>query len=585
MDSLAPELIDRIVSYLDCHDEDTLTLSRKFQVATERERGWWRKHTVTNSNAEMFLKAYSSHRIHNLEEIIFRTSLPPLELSKERQEQDPYEPPTCRDSVDDLKAMDEEFTKQINHLFATLKTLENSTGGEAHAPQRIKLTIYTPTREVDLWHCISRKYVSWRIHLLAPETLPNISMIRALSIVQEAAGSFSCAEAEETSAKLDSRIVLDISAKLPNLEDLECKLREDEWTTSLTTPSIKHYTRSWEGPHRDSRNDFAKAFQTCVLPASLKEVRLNFGHGNSMPEDVDQRQPLPNLVKPALYDLFSTSLRLFSHQLRILQLVVVADETLFWPNDGSEASWPNLESINIMFHMATPKGGCYFHGLHNKGRATEGFEISASSYPPLGPEENDEVDCDEDQMDWTGSECVQFRVVPHNEVLLPFLTAFAKSAINMRFLKEAVLWSPLAFAVGDLDKSYAPADYEECLLSGLIDQNDEYNQDEWGKEGLPSHLSWGVVYVAPNEYTFSSLRRDGPGESYLDSRQLWWKVGKWRPDAELHNLFQQIGKNRGEKLIEYWEDNCYGSGLVDKNTLGRCDIDSKGHSIYIPAWK
>lgn len=82
---------------------------------------------------------------------------------------------------------------------------------------------------------------------------------------------------------------------------------------------------------------------------------------------IDQRLAMPNLVKPEIYDPFSTSLRLLSYQLRTMSIRVVADETLFWTADNSTSSWPNLKSINVMFHVATPSGTWHFQGLPNVG--------------------------------------------------------------------------------------------------------------------------------------------------------------------------------------------------------------------------
>lgn len=49
------------------------------------------------------------------------------------------------------------------------------------------------------------------------------------------------------------------------------------------------------------------------------------------------------------------------------------------------------------------------------------------------------------------------------------------------------------------------------------------------------------------------------GGDYSAARQLWWKAGHWRPDADLRSLFQDIGReDHGEDLIEFWDDESYG---------------------------
>jgi len=54
------------------------------------------------------------------------------------------------------------------------------------------------------------------------------------------------------------------------------------------------------------------------------------------------------------------------------------------------------------------------------------------------------------------------------------------------------------------------------------------------------------------------------GENFSKSRQMWWRVAKWRPDPQLHHLFQKIGKEHEEHLIEYWNSVYSGEGLEDR---------------------
>jgi hypothetical protein len=71
------------------------------------------------------------------------------------------------------------------------------------------------------------------------------------------------------------------------------------------------------------------------------------------------------------------------------------------------------------------------------------------------------------------------------------------------------------------------------------------------------NLAWGIVYAAPGQPAW-----DG-GESNSPYRQLWWRVGHWRPSCELRRLFQELGRERWHnQLIEHWTDSQYGDGLV-----------------------
>jgi hypothetical protein len=131
-------------------------------------------------------------------------------------------------------------------------------------------------------------------------------------------------------------------------------------------------------------------------------------------------------------------------------------------------------------------------------------------------------------------------VDPNEETLVPFLTAFANAAALMPSLKEVALWSPLTFNVPqDLD---AYEDFDTSQVSNFVD----------------AELAWGVAYTAPGVEAFTTVA----GEDFSKDRQIWWKVGKWRPDPEQHRLFQQIGRGKhGEALTEYWDDDYSGDGL------------------------
>jgi hypothetical protein len=240
--------------------------------------------------------------------------------------------------------------------------------------------------------------------------------------------------------KLDHRVLVEISSKLPNLDNMRCEIGGNEWPRGCRDNAVIYLTHDWKGPRRDSRHGFAKALKTATLPC-LRHVQLNFIYPLSVVDWIDQRLEMPNLVKPELHDPFSSSLRLLSYQLRTLNLRVVADETLFWPADGSTPAWPNLESANIMFYLASPSGTWYFNGPLRQG-ATEVVEITHHSYPLFETSKNDEfTESSMSILDWDheGLFSAQDRVVPNDTTLIPFLTAFAKAAALMPSLKEITL--------------------------------------------------------------------------------------------------------------------------------------------------
>lgn len=333
---------------------------------------------------------------------------------------------------------------------------------------------------------------------------------------------------------------MDLAYKLPNLTTLRCKVGGDDWYGGFVPETLRYITHDWEGPHRDSRHDISKALETSALP-HVRYVCLDFLHPLNDVEAIDQRVGIPNLVTPAVYDPFSSSLRLLSYQLRTMHLRVVADKTIFWPDDNSTPSWPNLESIHVVFHMSTPSGTWYFQVLPGLGAvgATAGYNITAGSYPPLTDTKKDggfayksaDLLFDQEQVSY------QFRSEPNEITLVPFLTAFAKAVSQMPSLIDFALWSPLRFTVGESDE-YEGLDYSR--ISTLSADRLQY-----------AKLAWGIAYTKPREKAFAT----DPGEDFSPSRQIWWRVGRWRPDAELHQLFQNVGcEQHGVNLLEHYSD-------------------------------
>jgi hypothetical protein len=323
---------------------------------------------------------------------------------------------------------------------------------------------------------------------------------------------------------------------------------------------LRSATRNWEGPRRDSRHDFGKALEslTAALPC-LRHAQLDFLYPLNHVERIDQRLALPNLTKPAIYDPFSTSLRLLSYQLRTMNLRVVADKTLFLPADGSTPYWPNLKSINVMFHMSTSSGSWYFNGLPGIG-AIKGFDVTDESYPPFKVNDEDYEEDDETaDLSWEKERViVQYHVEPNEETLVPFLTAFANAAALLPSLKQAAIWSPLRFSpnVEGFDE-YEDFDTSEVSTLSCLENTE---------------LAWGVAYTAPGVEAFKRL----PGEHFFSSRQIWWRVAKWRPNPDLYHLFHCIGRDRhGKQLSEYWADDYTGAGLGYREDFesGRWYID------------
>ena len=260
---------------------------------------------------------------------------------------------------------------------------------------------------------------------------------------------------------------------------------------------------------------------------------------------------MPNLIGTAPHDVFSSNIHLLAHNLRKLQLRVVADESLF--SNPTLTSFANMESLDVMFHPVHPSGSWYFKGPEGEGEDTVGRDITSNDYPSLeanGDESEFHFRLEDEGDRRSTTEPAEFRIVPVDEKIVPLFAAFAKAAATMPRLKEAALWSHLMWAPGDLEVEYQPEDLVDAPEAGQF-------------------LGFGVQYLKPKEKVWSSRR----GENFSASRQMWWSVGKWRPDKELHGLCKNIGsQEHGDALIQYWTDPQYGECLVFTDRFTGMDI-------------
>jgi hypothetical protein len=523
MDQLPQELFDKICGYLPRDDlKNVLILTTKFRYAAERHSGAFSSFTINEDNAETFLERYSGHRLLYLREIMFQPTLAPLVYPFSYYEH-------CRENMQKLREKDEQFSDQIWTLFNLLRAVEDQAGGK-HAPGRYRLAIYHPIRIVHLSHeCQHHLFVSWRVHLLRVAQLPLIPSVRTLVVYDNAEGRRGT---EGEWPRLDRRVSIDLATRFPNLEFLDVRTGGYEWCPKMAEEEpAKHYEHDWEGPRSDSRRDFATAVTSCIthLPSSLKKASLDFLNPFERATNIDHYMALPNLVSPLQKDPFSASLRLMSTNLRQLRIRAMVDETLFWPGDDKVSFGPNLEILEVMFHPARPDGKWYFQGPGGEGHDAIGYQITSTCYPPL---ERTHTDIDMDAMyneKDSGCEshaCCQFRISPIDTHLRPFLEGFAKAAMQMRFLKRALLWSPMRW--------YGEEYCEDIYLSYDLEEDDK--------------MAWGITYRAP-------------GQDWIPNscRQLEWTVAQWRPDPQLHNTFQQIGRNEhGDILEESWTEDLAG---------------------------
>jgi hypothetical protein len=413
MDKIPLELIDRISSYLEYNDlKSTILLSRFFRFSAERYSRAFYQFSLHEGNTNKFVNTFSGHRFSYLRELEFWIRLPRIE----------YRRSEWRENAEELKENDRTLTKQITFSFDIIKKVEQRAGADG-ITGRILLKLYAPMRRVANEYSTLgyHQQSSWRVHLLEPENLPTLASIHALEVRNGVQAPYENRDEDYTLAtvKLDYRVMVDLAVKLRNLEYLGCRIGGDEWQPKWETKAERYLSRDWAGPRRDTRRDFAKALQSAHLPSSLRRICLDFLHPLHGATGIDHLNAQPNLVMPAPNDPFSISLHHLSHQLRRIYSRVVADKSLFWPETGGITSWPNLESLVVMFHRVSPSGEWYFQGPNGEGRNKMGFEVTKISYPPLEENEYDEEmqgNLDKDGHLQDDNSNSQFRIVPNNDI-------------------------------------------------------------------------------------------------------------------------------------------------------------------------
>ena len=193
------ELLEGIAWHADIVTRrNLLTVSRRVQAAVEKV-SWSGHEELQSSNIDQFLRLYHGHRVRLLRKVAFSVHFPePRETEQE--------PLRCRETTEELHANDQLFTRQISDLFTALKALEER---ETDRPVAIRLIIETPYQhDNNIQHCDHRRYHSWRLHLLKPHTLPELSSIQSLVIGEKSRfGSGSSCRYERP---LDLRVVPDL---------------------------------------------------------------------------------------------------------------------------------------------------------------------------------------------------------------------------------------------------------------------------------------------------------------------------------------------------------------------------------------
>ncbi|KAI1636367.1 hypothetical protein F4809DRAFT_609841 [Biscogniauxia mediterranea] len=507
------EILDLIVSQVDYKDRrNILSVSRDFQVATERLT--WRDIHVNGDDIDSFVKLCTGHRAQVLRGVTFQVQFPNLRPTEEQKHV------YCRPTPEENRGDNEHFSKQIHGIFRALKTVEERVKASGSGLPRISLNINTPGQYDVGLYCAHRTYRSWRLCLLRPRELPELSWVRKLSV----GASGGCIYGGSDGAyefPLDLSMLIDLSIKLPSIEELSCPYLAERFPYSYDDAVIRHFTHPWEGPLRDSRHGLGTAIKEQLnnLPAGLKLLTMEFGEGVTG-GCMDQSRALPDLVAPGSYDPFSSGIRILSENMTDLDLQICADKTLFWPSPDEKGSgvpsWPHLKRLKVRFNIISPSGAWYFQGPRGEGLEPSKFEVTQEHYPPLEENETDRFWDDVWDDEGGREENVNpdmFRVVPNDEVMEPFLEAFAKALGNMRAIEDAELSTSLV---------WYPS--EERQARDYPDRPAEF---------LSQGTRWGLKYSRDKGY-----------------RSLEWQVGDWRPGTGLHRLFR--ASCGGGDLEERW---------------------------------
>lgn len=112
----------------------------------------------------------------------------------------------------------------------------------------------------------------------------------------------------------------------------------------------------------------------------------------------------------------------------------------------------------------------------------------------------------------------------------------------------------------DAKENKATQDRKQVLKStheGIIElikkTDDAWDYFTWRPAPYETYdQAWGIKYVEPR-------CSKSPGSN----RRLEWWTSPWKPDPELRNLFQQIGRSRfGDGLEELWTEDLIESGML-----------------------
>jgi hypothetical protein len=295
--------------------------------------------SITGNKLEDFSSTVTGHRRKYLSRLGFKALLP--EYS--------YEACGRVELWTEQHLHNEAFTKGIYDLFAVLKAWEDDGLQKAlvleikepasPTDDRMSRPKYDDIRmDIALRKRTGILYHRWEdsvLHICKPDLCPVLQNVRALHI--DGNGS----------RRMASRVTLDLSTLLPNLETVDwtfpgydLELSEEDSDSDFSASDASSEAEAMQAivapanRRREDRTAFADALQKTNLQPRCS-ILVSFYH-SSPP---DQRLTHPSVVPPELtYDSFSSAPRTFSQNATALDLDAQLDSTLFWPSPNEKTA-------------------------------------------------------------------------------------------------------------------------------------------------------------------------------------------------------------------------------------------------------
>ncbi|KAK1585392.1 uncharacterized protein LY79DRAFT_558466 [Colletotrichum navitas] len=500
MQTLPQEVVDQIASNLYRPDlKNLLLLSPTLRMAAEKYSEGFTKCKLHYKDLDSFVEKFRGARFCWLRELEFDLRLPGGAG---------HDGAAAPDDPAGDQPPDDDLSTQIHALFNALEVLEGTEGPKG----TIQLKIISPERQNPE---STRPNAGRHVHLRSLDRIPVLQSIGSLYV-----GPPASLQEPSLYGKLPLRTPLDLSAKLPNLGMLRIDLLDEH----NCDPECEH-------SRFKAREEFAHVAETMSLQVKRAEIVLQRRKAH---EVLDHDSAMPNLVRGGPRDPFSSSLRVLCRHLTQLQLSAIIDQSFFWPDDGEGDVWPNMESLEVKFHPATPSGSWYFLGPRGEGNGVQGYPVDGIEY--IG--ESHDAGGGTIIMGHAPCRPSGWRLKPNPETLHPLLSAYAKAAAKMPRLKEAIIWSPIWWSPGN----HARPRFSYHSYFDMVNNK--------------RSLGWGIGYNAPGTDTESDRPESASSDDSDDGdvRLFQWRTGSWEPDDSLKDLFHEIGREKhGEEFDDDWD--------------------------------